>query len=152
MNERKLEDRLFDAVWQRNEADVRLAISTALTLARREGALVGWNHARPLLTQGEQTNIRVLFAELFPLPTRTVRKLREEPDPEDTGMLFRYNPEAPYDKSNGISGYVELLRNGHWFSVDVTPTFRRVSLWYDLMLRPWNEESVPVNPAEVLPP
>lgn len=144
MNERTLEDRLFDAVWQRNEKDVLLAIATALTLARREGC------ARACSAFGLHLEPESAAEKKFPLPTRTVRKLREEPDPESSGYRFRWNRDRPFDLSNGV-GMVESASTGSWLSCGLTPTSARIALWHDLMQRPYHEEEQAVDPNEVLP-
>lgn len=94
MSERYLEDRLFDAVWQRGETDVRLAIATALALARREGYVEGYVYAASGDPEEEFAHAtRRAERDVYSLPTRTVRKLREEPDPHFPSDLT-YSTEA----------------------------------------------------------
>lgn len=143
MNERTLEERTADAVERVVEGrplvdcyeDMRLAISTALTLARREGYLV-YGNARS-----------VDAATAYPLPTRTMRVLREVRDPEGLGVTYRFVPsndeeEVSFHADNGL-----VVRGG----ACPFPTPERIALWHDLMQRPFHEESVPVDPSEILP-
>ncbi len=147
MSTRALEDRLFDAVWQRNEADVRLAISTALTMARREGYADGVG-----LTQSVHTgtaaglDLPTLAANRYSLPVRTVRKLREEPDPHNFGTWRASNlSERGLTVTHAMPGRAT-------FDDECPPlTIERARLALDLLQRPYHEESVPVDPSEVLP-
>ena len=154
MGERTLEERLRDALveeptphgfnvhFREMDADaLALAISTALTLARREGALQGWRAARPPNTQGERGYVENIFNDLISLPTRTVRKLREEPDPHGTGFAFRFD-------EGRIQSEAE---RGVWVPVKMVPTSERLALWHGLMQHPYHEEQVPVDPEEILP-
>ena len=145
MNGRPLEERLFDALHRLYAEpvaagpiaeDVRLAISTALTLARREGVY-------RTLSLLNAPDVHLNPAGAFPLPARTVRKLREEPDPEGGSLTFFFDTEVMHREGDGEGrSLVDRPRAG-------TPG--RVALWYDLMQNRWSEEQVPVDPAEVLP-
>lgn len=148
MSERTLDDRLFDALHRLYAEpvsagpiaeDVRLAISTALTLARRETAMGLME--RPLYIPAGYTH-EAAVNERWPLPTRIVRKVREESDPErEMDFQFRFNED---------SGEVQCLRKGYTMALP-NATRARIALWYDLMQRPYHEEQAPVDPNEVLP-
>lgn len=143
MSERSLEDRAFDAVveWASREdgegavgsARLSLVVATFGALARREGMQVG-------IFPHSQTP-----EERFRLPTRTVRKLREEPDPANENLFWRWNERKQWPEA--VSPHVR-----DWPGEGaLAPTKERRALWDDLEQRPYHEESVPVDPNEVLP-
>lgn len=154
MSDRSLEDRAYDAVvaWARKEMSgsgeggvpLRLAISTALTLARREGYEKACSELVPSSTPDDGL-IRAASSSGFPLPTRTVRNLREERDPEGGSLQFSFDGEI-------------MCHEGSWSMWCTIPerpcaaTPARVDLWFDLMQRPYHEEEQAVDPNEVLPP
>lgn len=146
MSERALEERLLDAVLPTavdigRAAELRLAISTALTLARREG------YVKAMSQSLSAVHVVDCRDATYPLPTRTVRKLREEPDPETAGMLWRWNEAEclPEYRMCGSRGW-NTRHHG------ALPTTGRVAVWYSLMQRPYHEEEQAVDPNEVLPP
>lgn len=152
MSERTLEDRLLDAIFRLVDnpstvEDARLAISVALTLARREGfeaavdeEVEPWRRASDAVMT-------------FPLPARTSRTLREEDDPEGSKYRFRYNPNKKGYACASSPGCIEsIFCGGEWYAANqLLRSLARITLWHDLMTNPYKETQVPVDPEEVLP-
>ena len=143
--ERSLEDRAFDAIaeWASREsgdgavgsARLSLILKTFGALARRDGMRAG-------VSPHSQTP-----EERFRLPASTIRKLREETDPEPGCQDVRWR----WDETRALPEVTSKgLREWHREHA-YTPTKRRRALWDDLERRIYHEEVVEVDPAEVLP-
>ena len=153
MSERSLEARLYDALVRNTDGGgVRLKgmspsefaqkLRVALTLSARSGFALGVRMARettPLVSSPEEWAEREI-----PLPTCTVRKRREETDPDGDRVMYSW--DVAEDVEDGSDLGLVVHGGKHPF-----PTPKRIALWYDLMQRPWSEESVPVDPREILP-
>jgi hypothetical protein len=111
-------------------SDIVACVETALVLARREGCRDASRHA--------------LSAEdRYPLPTRTRRVLREEPDPNGGDCDWRWNGGLEFRSYQNVMGqwHTITIRDGTSDRV-FAPYPDRISLWYSLMREPYRTETV----------
>lgn len=116
-------------------------VEIALVLARREGFEAGarWMnggtipHVNPVVHR---------TAERYPLPTRTRRVLREEPDPYNSCHWRVVDGKVQYTAWR-FNEWQWIDDDGEHGSI-VTP--ERAVLWADLYANPYREETVEVDP------